>query len=104
MKGTRESLEEGVIEGREGKKTGGDQGMEIRVSQWLKSGCVKQQQQEEEEGSTVRGGKGLQDKEKLCKVVKKSSMKDCTPEHLLRATKFPPSKANVHDLPLASQK
>lgn len=33
MKGTRESLEEGVIEGREGKKTGGDQGMEIRVSQ-----------------------------------------------------------------------
>lgn len=97
MKGTRESLEEGVIEGREEKNR-------RRPGNGNTSESVtKKRRQQEEESLTVRGGKGLQDKEKLCKVVKKSNMKDCTLEHLLRATKFPLSKANVQGLPLASK-
>lgn len=40
-----------------------------------KSGNVKQR---EEESLTASRGKELRQKEKLCKVVKKSSMRDCS--------------------------
>ena len=54
----------------EKRKAGADRGMEIQVSQWIKSGCVTQQ----EKGLSARGGREQQDKEKVCKVSREAAL------------------------------